>query len=134
MIMAFDSTDELFAALDAGAAREEALAREVPDQIVALLQEGDCYVKASSGILIFGEMLPCQEEEDREYFARTPWMRWVKAASVVCVNGEMGTSSIVGLYPISREHFEQARERGWVVSAPEAAGWITEQISALRVV
>jgi hypothetical protein len=88
---------------------------------------GDCYVRLFDGIrviedgkvtykgpalVIFGEI------EDSKYKDEVEMLRqrgrcFVRAYSVDCVDGELGTEYFENLIPISRERFEKAKASGW---------------------
>jgi hypothetical protein len=113
---AFDSLEEMFAALDE--ARIAADGRVKPWQ--SEIKPGCFFVQLTDlGITIYGEIL---DPGDDEYY-KTPdgkYYRFCKAYSVACIEGEMGdvhVSVISGI--ISKSLFEDIRMKGWNVVIPD---------------
>ena len=101
--------DELFAEMRASTeAADRAMA---PEQ--EALKPGDFYTREFDGLSIWGEIVESEYPEDRAYLAKTPNRRMVRAYSVVCPDGELGTEHISCMWPITKEVFEAARKAGW---------------------
>lgn len=88
-------------------ARKAADARVKPWQADA--RPGDCFITdAEEGLLIFGEVLEVCEDPRLQHY------RFCRCYSVACPEGELGDVHVSTICRfISREQFEQAREKGW---------------------
>ena len=103
----FDTMEEAMEHLEE--ARKAADARVQPRQ--AAVKPGDCFInEGPDDPVIFGEVLEGYDEERLQHY------RFCRCFSVACPEGELGdvhVSTIVRV--ISREVFEEARGKGWVL-------------------
>lgn len=88
-------------------AMKAADARVLPRQ--AALKPGDLFIAESDGdFLVFGKVLEGYKEKRLRHY------RFCRCFSEVCPEGELGDVHVSTiLRKLSREAFEQAREKGW---------------------
>jgi hypothetical protein len=101
----FDSIEEAWERIEQ--ARKAADGRVAPWQAAA--KPGDCFVYFADDLVIYGEVLECYDEPRLRHY------RFSRCYSAACPEGELGDVHVsVILRFISRQEFEEARQRGWV--------------------
>ena len=114
-IQGFDNIEDMFAAIEGSRSIAKSRFEQMPSRVRnSLKAEEQKYVQDSGyGFLIFGEAKVSEHEEDREMDAEQPWYQLVRAYSSACPDGELGTTPVCDMTPISDEMFENAKAAGW---------------------
>jgi len=121
-VIPFDDLEKAWEYIRKG--REEADARVQPWQ--EAMQVGNCYILVWGDLTIYGEVIENPYKEDQELLARPEnrYLRFVRAFSKVCPDGEIGTEHVANfILQISRDDLEWAREHGW----PDAVDYLVER-------
>lgn len=147
-IKSFDSIDELFDEMEKSRIKADASVH--PFQ--AAIKKGDFFMRyfPDASIVIFGEVLDpfswydeeiaqaktAEERAELEYElahekqmrSALKHMRFTRAFSTMCVEGEMGDTHVATMIPIPRAVFETAKRLEWQTSnipnVPENLGYI----------
>jgi len=119
-IQCFSSVDEMIDYVtqlrDTGIEQYAAMPQRVKD----LLKVGNHFMMPTDlGFCIFGEIIESEYDEDRKALSAEPHLRFVRAYSVACVEGELGTQFASNLLPISNAMFTDAKDRKWDLSYQE---------------
>jgi len=113
----FDTPEEMFDHINK--LQEEGIAsyENMPDDIKSRLVTGQSFLMPTPhGFLIFGKIIESEYDEDKQSLAASPHLRLVRAYSVACVEGEVGTQFACNLLPIPRYIFDLAKDRKWDLS------------------
>jgi len=111
-IIPFDDFEKALEAIQRG--KEAANARVQPWQ--EKMQVGDCYILVWGDLTIYGEIIESPYKEDQKLLARPEnrYLRFVRAFSKVCPDGEISTEHVANFaLRISKDDVEWAREHNW---------------------
>lgn len=110
IVQSFDNVEQLFDALKKGAETADAAVKDWQRK----LKVGDFFRQVEGDLTIFGEVVDSPYEEDRARMAEQPNRRMVKAYSMSCPEGELGTIHVSRVQSILTERgFEDAKAKGW---------------------
>jgi len=133
-VKSFDNDEDLFNYLDDISKKGIAQYKDMPQFLLDGMQVGHFYMTSEQSLVIFGEIIDSEYEEDRALMAANQHVRLVRAYSVVCPEGEMGNVRVMSLAPISKDDFQNAKDCDWLVPLPIALFWARTRISNLRAI
>lgn len=115
-VRTFESPEEMIAYMDKMREDAREAFKRVPEWVKEALVPGAHYMRIyDEGLIIFGEVIESDYEEDRELMARSPELRLVRAFSVACPDGELGSEHVCTMLPVPPEVFEFAKSENWNV-------------------
>lgn len=149
-VTTFESIEDLFDEIEQSRTRADAAVQTFQ----AAIKPGDCFMRyiPDASVVVFGEVLDpfswyheevarAKTAEDRKELDRElasekqmraashmKHVRFTRAFSIMCPDGEMGDGHVATMLPISREVFETAKKLEWrtnnVPNVPENISYI----------
>jgi hypothetical protein len=110
----FDSVEEMLEAISEAQEQGKVAYESMPESAKRLLVPGQHFlIPTDHGFCIFGEIIESEYDEDKKSLAAAPHLRLIRAFSVACEKGEVGTQFACNLLPIPKYLFDLAKDRKW---------------------